>query len=264
VNPPFDKDRYQIAVKLDPQGKGGSKEMHEQIAEGDVLEISHPKNHFVLYEKAPKFILIGGGIGLTPLLSMAHRLTEIERPFELHVCAKSPDEVPFQYELENWTFAPNVEIHLDKNGRSSMDIDLVLAEPDGETLLYICGPAGFNKWVKGNALAMGWKADHIKQEVFTNDQMEWADPQTFQIELQKSGQTLTVEKDQTIIDALHMQDIQVPYSCMQGTCGTCLTKVVEGEIEHRDIVLNHEEKKAQDQMCLCVSRSKGGKLILDL
>ena len=167
VNPSFEKNKYQVAVKLESSGKGGSKEMHEQFSVGDVLKISHPRNNFVLYENVKKYILVAGGIGITPLLSMAHRLTEIDKHFEFHICAKQQEEVPFQYGLTNWTFAPNVDIHLDKNGKSSMEIHKVLANPDEDTLVYVCGPGGFNKWVKQTALDIGWSKDQIKQEMYS-------------------------------------------------------------------------------------------------
>jgi ferredoxin-NADP reductase len=264
VNPPFEKDKYQIAVKLDPSGRGGSKEMHEQLIVGSTLEISYPKNNFVLYENVKKYILIAGGIGVTPLLSMSHRLTEMDKYFELHLCTKSADEVPFRYELKNWTFAPNIEIHLDENGKSSMDIHKLLASPDEDTLIYVCGPGGFNTWVRQTALDLGWNQDQIKQESFSSDQQAIAPPKTFQLTLNKSGKTITVEKDETIIDALHLHNIKARYSCLQGTCGTCITKVIDGTIDHRDAVLSEEEKRDNKSMCLCVSRAKGDQLIIDL
>lgn len=264
VNPPFEKDKYQIAVKLDPSGRGGSREMHEQITVGSILSISPPKNHFVLYENVKKYILIAGGIGITPLLSMSHRLTEIEKYFELHICTQSAAGLPFQFELTNWTFAPNVEIHVDKNGKSSMPVDKVLAHPDPDTLVYVCGPAGFNTWIKQRALAHGWQKDQIKQEVFSMNTVTLAEPQEFQLHLNRSGKSILVKKDETIIDALHLHNVKVPYSCLQGTCGTCITPVIEGDIDHRDAVLSEEEKMEHKTMCLCVSRAKRDKLVIDL
>lgn len=264
LNPPYDTNKYQIAVKLDPLGKGGSKEMHEQISIGDSLQISYPKNHFVLYENAKKFILFAGGIGITPLLSMAHRLTEIDKHFELHICAQKAEDIPFQYELSHWTFAPNVVVHLDKNGKSSMDIDKVLANPAQDTLIYICGPSGFNKWVKQTAISKGWEKDQLLQEVFSMNDTEVLEPKDFQLILNKRGTSIPVKKDETIIDALQRNNIKVPYSCLQGTCGSCITKVIEGEIDHRDAVLSEEEKTGNELMCLCVSRAKDDKLVIDI
>ncbi|MDF1695349.1 MAG: fatty acid desaturase [Saprospiraceae bacterium] len=264
VNPTYEKNKYQIAVKLDPNGKGGSKEMHEHISVGQQLEITPPKNNFVLYENVKKYILFAGGIGITPLLSMAHRLTEIEKFFELHVCVKSKEEVPFQYALTNWTFAPNVEIHVDKEGKSTMDINRILAHPDEDTLIYVCGPSGYNSFVKQRAIDLGWKNDHILQEVFSRDNSNLSTPHKFELILNKSKKSIVVKEDETIIDALHLNNIKVPYSCLQGTCGTCITNVIEGEVDHRDAVLNEEEKMEHKKMCLCVSRAKKNKLIVDI
>lgn len=262
VDPPYEKNKYQIAVKIELDGKGGSKEMHEQISVGKTLEVSHPQNNFVLYENVKKNILFAGGIGVTPLLSMSHRLTEIEKYFELHICIKSEEELPFQYELRNWTFAPNVEIHLDKEGKSSMEINKILANSDEDTLIYICGPSGFNKWIKQSALGIGWTNDQIKQEVFSRDYAESSSPKEFRLVLNKSGKSIVVKKEETIIDALHLNNIKVPYSCLQGTCGTCITKVLKGKIDHRDAVLSEEEKIENEKMCICVSRAKEEILIV--
>ena len=263
VNPPYESNKYQVAVKREAHGKGGSKEMH-QISAGDVLEISAPRNNFVLYENRKKFLLISGGIGITPLLSMAHRLDETDQYFELHICAKDKAEVPFQYELENWSFAPNVEIHIDKDGRPAFDPQKVLSSPDPDTLIYVCGPPGFNKWIRESAVKMGWKEDQIRQEFFSAPPVQVAETRAFELELKKSDKTITVKKEQTIIDALHFNNIKVPYSCLQGTCGTCVMEVEEGEIDHRDAVLSEEEKAAQKKICLCVSRAMGEKLAVDL
>ena len=238
--------------------------MHEQIAMGDVLEITAPQNNFVLYENVKQYILISGGIGITPLLSMAHRLTDLEKHFELHVCAKTEDDIPFQYELQNWTFAPNVEVHLDANGRSTIDLQKVLASPDEDTLVYVCGPAGFNQWVKDTALTLGWTDDQIKQEFFSRGDVEWSEPQAFELVLNKTGKVVSVGKEESIVDALHHHNVEVPYSCLQGTCGTCVTPVIEGEVDHRDAVLSEQEKMEGRKMCLCVSRAKGDRLVIDL
>jgi len=238
--------------------------MHEAITVGTTLKLSTPKNNFVLYENVQKYILISGGIGITPMISMAHKLTELDKHFEFHICAKDEAFIPFQYELSNWSFAPNVEIHLDKEGRSSIDISKVLAKPDDNSLIYVCGPTGFNKWIKNEGLNLGWDSDQIKEELFSVDHSELSEATSFEVELRKSKKTITVDKDATIIDALLLNNIKVEYTCLQGTCGTCITPVIEGAIDHRDAVLSEEEKMAGDKMCVCVSRAKEGRIVLDL
>ncbi|MFT4987007.1 MAG: ferredoxin-NADP reductase/fatty acid desaturase [Chitinophagales bacterium] len=264
TNPSFDKNKFQIAVKLDPNSRGGSKEMHEKISVGDVLEISTPRNNFLLYENAKKYILISGGIGITPLLSMAHELCAMDKHFELHICSRNIEDVPFRFELENWSFAPNVELHLDNNGKSTIDLSKVLAQPDEESLVYVCGPTGFNKWVKETSINQGWSKEQIKQEIFSKDRTTLTEAQEFELVLGKSGKSITVKDDETIIDALHFNNVKVNYSCLQGTCGTCITPVLDGKIDHRDAVLSEEEKIENKLMCLCVSRAKGEKLTIDL
>ncbi len=264
VNAPHERDRYQIAVKCDRAGKGGSVEIHDDLKEGDILNISAPVNHFVLYENVEKYILISGGIGITPLISMAHRLSLLEKKFEFHICAKSEDQIPFQYELKNWSFAPNVDIHLDRDGRSSLDVMRILSKPSDDTLIYICGPRGFMEWVKSTAIGQGWPSDHIMIENFSAAAIDSRTAKAFELKLQKSGKSIQVGADQTIIDALLMNGVQVDYSCLQGTCGTCVCNVVDGEVDHRDGVLTEEDKTHGRKICLCVSRAKKERIILDI
>ena len=264
VNAPFERDHYQISVKLEPNSRGGSQEMHETLSEGDILEISIPRNHFLLYENAKKYLLIAGGIGITPLLSMSHRLLELDKYFELHICARTEVQIPFLYELKNWSFAPNVEYHLDDNGKPTIDLEKVLAGPDQDTLIYICGPAPFNQWVSTTAQKMGWDKNQIRLEYFSSPVTTLSEPRDFQLHLAKRDLTLPVKADQTIIDALHFHNIKVPYSCLQGTCGTCVMEVKEGKIDHRDAVLTEEEKLENKKICLCVSRAAGDRLAIDL
>ncbi|MEM9822483.1 MAG: fatty acid desaturase [Bacteroidota bacterium] len=264
VNPSYERNRYQVAVKKEAGGRGGSLEMHEQLKVGNSITISTPKNNFVLYENVPKYILISGGIGITPLISMAHRLVELDKHFEFHICAKTKEQIPFRFELDNWTFAPNIEMHLDKNGKSTMDLDKVLAAPNTDTLIYICGPNGFSQWIKKTAQHMGWDTNQIKEERFSSPIASQTDNQPFELVLNKSEKTITVDEKSTIVDALLMNNIKVEYSCLQGTCGTCIANVVSGEIDHRDAVLSEEEKSDGNKICLCVSRAKGDQLMLDL
>lgn len=263
VNPQYETNQYQIAVKQEENGKGGSKEMH-QLTTGEIVEVSVPRNNFVLYEQAKRFKLISGGIGITPMISMAHRLEELDKHFEFHICAKEESEVPFTYQLKHWSFAPMVEMHLDKNGKSSIDLTKVLSQPDEDTLIYICGPAGFMNWVKTTALEIGWSKNNIKQELFAADTSNAAPPKPFEVVLNKTGKTVTVPKNMSIIDAVEMHGVKIDYSCLQGTCGTCVCNVVEGEVDHRDAVLSEDEKLESKQICLCVSRAKNDKITLDL
>jgi len=264
VNPSSERDRYRIAVKKEVSGRGGSIEMHEGIEVGDYLSISVPKNDFVLYEDVEKFVLISGGIGITPLISMAHRLAELEKHFEFHACAKTQEEVPFKFGLENWAFAPHVEVHLDRNGKPSIDLPRVLAGARSDTLLYVCGPPAFSEWVRRSAIELGWESDHIKEESFSVGRCVLTDTKPFEVVLSRRKETISVDENSTIIDALLMNKINVEYSCLQGTCGTCVMNVVEGEVDHRDTFLSNEEKSKGKKMCICVSRAAGNRVVIDL
>ena len=263
INSTHEQNRYQIAVKYEANGRGGSKEMHG-LKEGMELEITVPKNNFVLYENVRRYILISGGIGITPLLSMAHRLDELDKHFEFHICSRTKEEVPFSYELQNWSFAPMVEIHANQNDHPSIDLDKVLSEPNHDTLIYCCGPAGFNQWVKSTALDLGWNATHIKQELFSMDTKVFSEPKAFNLKMEKSGKTISIPADRSIIDMIELENVSVNYSCLQGTCGSCITKVVAGDVDHRDAFLTEAEKLENEKMCLCVSRAKGADLAIDL
>ncbi|MEM9341292.1 MAG: fatty acid desaturase, partial [Bacteroidota bacterium] len=263
LNAPHERHQYQIAVKKEANGKGGSIEMHN-LCPGDKLEVSVPRNNFVLYENVKRYILISGGIGITPLLSMAHRLDELDKHFEFHICAKDLDDIPFQYELKNWSFAPNVEVHIDKDGKSTMELTRVLGNRNEDTLIYSCGPLGFNNWVKSTAADLGWPSAQVKQELFSADTSVTTIPKAFKIVLQKSGKTVEIPANRSIIDMVEMEGVSINYSCLQGTCGTCVTNVTSGEVDHRDAVLSEEEKLRHDKICLCVSRAKGEDIVLDL
>lgn len=264
INHDVAANRYRIAVKCEEQGRGGSKAMHGLVV-GDEVKVGPLRNNFVLYENASDFILIAGGIGLTPLLSMANRLQEINKPFSLHLCARNQAAIPFVDEIKQGALAVKTEVHLDgEDGRSSLNVDVVLGKPNDQTLVYICGPQGFMNWLKSAALAKGWKEENIRIESFSAPVSDATDNHAFTVTMAKSGQVVQVDPSQTVIDALHHAGLDVPYACMQGTCGTCTTEVVEGEVDHRDAYLSESEKAEGKTMCLCVSRARGENLTVNL
>lgn len=272
LNAPDSTNRYQIAVKREADGRGGSKEVHERLTPGTEVEISAPHNNFVLYENAARYILIAGGIGLTPLLSMAQRLRTLGKPFELHVCARTPEDVPFGEMLNAparadtpWAVGPKAQVHIDAApGQSSIDLEPILAGPGEDTLLYVCGPGGFMDWVTSTARALGWPDAHVQTESFAAPIQPAEDDHAFTLHLERSGRTIEVGADTNVIDALRHAGITPNYACMQGTCGTCVTRVVSGAVDHRDAFLSESEKASQTAMCVCVSRAKGDTLTIDL
>lgn len=259
-----DANLYRIAVKREDAGRGGSRAMHELKA-GDEIAVSRPRNNFVLYENAPRFLLVAGGIGITPLLAMAHRLHALGKPYHLHVCARDEAAVSFRQDLVAGPMSRFVSLHMDgPDGRSTLDLDAVFGAPARDGLLYLCGPAPFMDWLRSAAIARGWREDQIRTESFSAAIGDDSENRAFELELARSGRKVEVPADRTILDALALAGIEVPFACMQGTCGRCAADVVEGEVEHRDAFFSDEEKAQNRHLCLCVSRAKGDHLTVDL
>ena len=256
--------RYQIAVKPEPGGRGGSVEVHEALQTGALVTISSPRNNFELIP-ADRYVLVAGGIGVTPLLSMAHQLWSTRTPFELHVCAQDADAVPFGTELMNLPFAQAISVHLDASpGRTALSPATNLGNWSAGTELYLCGPAGFMDWVSSQALGLGWPLDTIHREYFSAPVFDITESRPFDVVLARRGLTLHIPAGRQILDVLEENSIPVQWACSQGVCGTCVTPVLDGEPDHRDAVLTPQERAANCSMCLCVSRAKSEKLVLDL
>ncbi len=254
--------RYRIAVLRDAASRGGSAAMHEKVQAGDTLTISAPRNHFPLVP-SPFTLLLAGGIGITPLLCMAQRLAATGRDFRLHYCTRSLSRTAFKDSVA--AFGERARLHLD-DGDAARKLDLpaaLTAAPAG-THLYVCGPAGFIDFVVSTAKAAGWPADRIHLEYFGAAPQDNAGDQAFQVRIASTGQTYTVPADKTVVTALQEQGVEVLVSCEQGVCGTCLTRVLEGECEHRDMYLTDEEKARHDQFLPCCSRARSPLLVLHL
>jgi vanillate O-demethylase ferredoxin subunit len=255
---------YRIAVKADPNGRGGSLEVHETLTIGAELTISEPRNNFELGD-ADRFVLVAGGIGATPMLSMAHDLYATGAAFTLHLCAQDEPSVPFGADLASLPFADRIFVHTDRQpGRSSFDPAEHLGGWGGGAEVYLCGPTGFMDWVSGQATAQGWPLDTVHRESFSAPVVDLTNTTPFEVELARTGITFTVPADKQILDILAERNVEVSWSCSQGVCGACITPVVSGEVEHRDAVLGADAKAGNTKMALCVSRAKNGKIVLDL
>ncbi|MGX4640218.1 PDR/VanB family oxidoreductase [Massilia sp. SYSU DXS3249] len=263
-NAPAETHRYQIGVLRDADSRGGSEAMHDHIEVGSVLQISEPKNHFPLVE-AQRTLLLAGGIGVTPILAMAEALAAKGAAFELHYCARSPEKAAFKARLGETRFAGLVQFHYD-SGEPAQKLDppALLATPDPGTHLYVCGPQGFIEFVLGTAKAQGWPAAQLHVEYFSAAAVDTSGDQAFDVKLASSGKVVTIPAGQTVIKVLAEQGVDIPYSCEEGVCGTCLTRVLEGVPDHRDMYLTEEEQAANDQFTPCCSRSKTPMLVLDL
>ena len=257
--------RYQIAVLKDANSRGGSKAMHEQVKVGDELHISAPKNHFMLAHEAKRHVLLAGGIGVTPILCMAERLTATGADFEMHYCTRSLERTAFRARMAESGLAAKVAFYVDDAvPAQKLDIAKLLAKPELGVHLYVCGPKGFMNAVLDTARSSGWNEAQLHCEFFGADVSPVATDETFEVQVASSGQIVTVGKEQTILDALAAAGVEILSSCEQGVCGTCLTRVIEGVPDHRDMYLTPEEQAANDQFLPCCSRSKSARLVLDI
>jgi vanillate monooxygenase ferredoxin subunit len=259
-----EQHRYRIAVLRDPASRGGSVGMHDAVHEGDIIHISEPRNHFPLHH-ATRSLLFAGGIGVTPLLCMAQRLATIGADFKLHYCTRSPERTAFLQEITASPFADRVQFHFDSDApEQKLDLPSVIAQPDPGTQLYVCGPAGFIEYVVSTAKAKGWPGDQIHLEYFGAAPQDTTGDTAFEVKIASTGKTYPVPAGQSVVQALQAQGIEILTSCEQGVCGTCITRVLDGEPDHRDMYFTEEEHAKNDQFTPCCSRARSKTLVLDL
>ncbi|SDO26583.1 Ferredoxin-NADP reductase [Streptomyces sp. cf386] len=241
---PEDTSSYTVATRLVPDGRGGSREVHEQVREGMELEVRGPRNRFPLVE-AESYVFVVGGIGITPVLPMLRALPD-EVEWRLVYCGRDRASMPFVEDVE-------------KLGRDRVtvveglpDLDALLAGAPEGAAVYCCGPEGL-------MAAMEERFPRVHLERFTP---RTSGGDAFEVELRRSGRTLTVPADSTVLAAVRAELPDTLYSCEQGFCGTCQQRVLEGEVDHRDELLTDGERA--DSMLICVSRARGDRLVLDM
>ena len=251
ANDPNERHRYVIAVQREDAGEGGSKLMQRIFTAGRTVFIAPPKNHFPLDEMAKSAVLIAGGIGVTPLLAMAHRLHAIQRPFELHYAAKSAADCAFLTELRDVAWANRVHCYFsDQKERADLPAILQAYEP-GRTA-YVCGPDRLMRAVIEAAQMLDWPEEAVKSEYFAAPaQEDWVNHR-FTLEL-TDGRQFTIPEDRAATDILAENGIFVDVKCSEGICGVCKTRLLTGEVEHRDYVLGKAERP--HSMMLCCSRA---------
>lgn len=261
-NGPGDCGRYLIGVKLEQGSRGGSAAMH-RLAEGDRIEVGVPRNNFPLARPSGQSVLLAGGIGITPLLAMARHLRASNHPYALHLFARSREMAPFQRLLDEDAGA-SIHIGLVPPALDGV-IGELLSQRPSDAHVYICGPAPFMDLARGIAARQGWNDANIHLEYFAapEDAVDISGD-TFEVVLQRSGRTIVVRDDQSILDAMNEAGIEILTSCEQGVCGTCVTTVLEGEPDHRDLYFNAAERESGKVITPCVSRCKGKRLVLDL
>jgi len=264
-NDPAENDRYVIAVGLDANSRGGSRWLHEHVRQGDVLHIGEPRNNFPLVEDAPQTVLIAGGIGITPLLAMARRLTSLGRKWTLYYCVRTPKRAAFLEKLLALGSGEVVPVFDGMPGVSPLDVVKACAQMSMDTHLYCCGPTGLLQAFTQATRARPSNTTHV--EWFAAPAQSTAAPAAdneFDVHLARTQCTLHVPADKTILDVLLDAGLDVPYSCTEGICASCETRVLSGECDHRDFILTPDQASANDRIMICVSRCKGKSLTLEL
>lgn len=253
---------FRLGVLNDSNSRGGSLSAFNEIQKDMQLQVSAPRNLFAL-SQAKHSVLIGGGIGITPLISMAYQLLHDRQSFELHYCGKSAMSSAFVNELKVGELSKYTSFHFKDEGANHREFfQDTFAEIDTDAHIYTCGPNGFMDWVINLAKSKHLPDEQIHKEYF---QVE-ADlsGNSFEVVAQQSGKIIMVDAEETIIAALAREGIKIEMSCEQGVCGTCMCDVIEGEPDHRDVYFTDEEKASNDQILVCCSRSKTARLVLDI
>jgi phthalate 4,5-dioxygenase reductase subunit len=260
-NDPAERHRYVIAVKREDTGQGGSLSMHTRVQAGDVLPTSVPDNAFALVDKASSYLFIAGGIGITPILSMIRSFGDFPpAPWKLYYLTRHPEDAAFTEELSQPAWHRNVVIHHSRGDpANAFDLWPILEKP-GAGHLYCCGPRRLMEAVRD--MTGHWSTQRVHFESFIEGGAVQPDDKPFTVALARSGNEFEVPVGQSILTALREHGGSAPSSCESGTCGTCRTALLEGEADHRDMVLLPEEMGSQ--IMICVSRARSARLVIDL
>lgn len=255
---PSDRYRWRITVQRQANSRGGSVLVHDQLRTGDKLYLRGPKNTFKLVE-SDRYLFIAGGIGITPILPMIRTVNAKASPWKLYYCGRSRSTMAFVQELTGYgekveCFASDEDEHL--------DVQHVLAHPDRSTSIYCCGPMRLLTSVEQQC--MSWPRTSLHIERFAIQPVTKRVDTAFEVFCSISDVRVRVAPEQSILEAVEAAGVFPPYSCREGTCGSCETQIVEGVAEHRDSVLSAKERVANESMMICVSRSKTARLVLEL
>lgn len=263
-NDPAETHRYVIAVLRDSASHGGSLGMHD-LVQNELIQISDPRNHFPLSGEAGHHILLAGGIGVTPILCMAEHLASTGASFEMHYCTRSRERTAFLQRIAGSAFAYRVQFHHD-DGLPSQKLDAaaLLDSRGQDTHLYVCGPTGFMDWILNTARTAGWPEGRLHREYFAAAPVDTSQDSSFEIQIASTGEVITVAANQSVVAALSAHGFELAVSCEEGICGTCITRVIEGLPDHRDMFLTPAEQAKGDHFTPCCSRAKSSRLVLDL
>lgn len=259
-HPGADNPMYEIAVQREEDGTGGSRAMH-RLRPGDLVQVKPPTNHFALAPQASEHLLLAGGIGITPILSMARALARQGRICQLHYAARTPEAMPYRAEVEA---LPASTLYFDGGvpGRG-MPLQTLLATPLSGRHLYVCGPKGLTDATLRTATKLGWPDANVHYELFAGALPQTGDA-AFEVACTQAGRVFRVPPDQSILDVLVQNGLDPLFDCRTGSCGVCVTPVQQGTPDHRDSTLTAGEKAAGNKICICVSRAHTPRLVLDL
>ncbi|XKE43665.1 oxidoreductase [Cobetia sp. UIB-001] len=254
-------DYLSVAVKREDTGRGGSLAMHE-LEVGVEVKVGGPRNNFPIVSKSQPIVLVGGGIGITPIYAMACALQQTGRDFEVYYLVRSHDMAAFDSMFQQLELGDRYHLHCDDTD-GFMDFSNLIDMHPRETHYYVCGPEALLEIIRKTS------ADHDRGTVFFERFSPIAEERSnpnssFEVVINSSKESIPVMEDQSILSALRDRGYTVDFSCSNGLCGSCITDVLEGEIDHRDSILDDEERECGDCMCICVSRAKSSRLVLDL
>jgi len=263
ANDPTERRRYLLGVLRADDSRGTSVALNELVMPGHSLRISPPKNLFPLDETVTHTLLVGGGIGVTPMLAFGHRLHRLGRSFALHFCARSRRQAPFVEQLDQLPFRDRIQLHLDDDPNSRFDPATVADRSPADSQLYLCGPQGFMDQIAQQAGTLLPEARIYRESFSASEPVSTPVNQPFEVALRSSGEVLQIPADRALVDVLQDYGLPVRRNCPRGFCGGCAVTVLEGAVEHRDQVLPDHARDALGQMLSCVSRGQG-RLLLDL
>lgn len=262
TNSPGQTDRLVIAVKRDPESSGGSSHIHDHLQVGDLLATSEPRNNFPLRRDAVKTKLIAGGIGITPLISMAQALAHSKQHFELHYFVQNASQIAFKHILAEIEHRPTLHVNLDAE-QTEAQLASLFTDYEPATHNYVCGPPPMLDAARRIAKLQQWPDRALHIEYFKNTRPRDIE-QAFEVSLARSGLTLQVPAGKTLLSVLRENGVPVPSSCEQGACGTCKVTVLAGQPHHQDVYLSETEQAQGDCLMSCVSRALSTSLTLDI
>ena len=266
LNAPSERHRYVLGVGLAPQSRGASTFIHQRLAIGDLVQVGEPRSLFGLVPAASEHVLIAGGIGITPILSMIAWCETNRRPWRLLYCVRSRARAAYAWDLA--TYGQRVRLHVDEEADGALpDLRAWVESGVDGAHVYCCGPAGLMDGVELACAEAGIPRDHTHFERFVAPASPAAsaiENGAFSVRLNRSGRKINVQPDQSLLDALEAAQVSLPYSCREGLCRSCEVPLLQGQADHRDFVLSEEERASHRCILPCVSRAFSPELVLDL